>query len=485
MDVVVCGAGPVGLMLSCELALADISVVVLEKRLENSVVPRANGIVGQPVRLLELRGLLAGFSAGRYAGPVPSYPFGDVLMDLSLIPDVRLPALLIPQPELERLLADRAVELGATIRRGHEVTAFSQSADRVTVQVRQDDDSYELSPRYLVGCDGGHSVVRQQAGIAFPGSADPEVLRMGHFRAPEAAGLYTNAGLDVPGFGRLQRGWNRTPRGAVLAMSLQPGVVIAGVREPGEAPRDKASLTLPELQASARRVLGGELPLGEPIWLSQVVVQGRLAQRYRDGRVFLAGDAAHLFPAGGALTVGLPDAVNLGWKLAAALIDRADLLDTYEAERRPIAKRALLQTRAQAALTQAAGDNGVALRELLGELLTYAGPLRHLVALMDGSDRRFDTIPGGHPLTGRFVPALPLKSFLRNGKPILLDLADRPAVRAIADGWPVEVVIRPYDARPTAALLVRPDGYVAWAGDERDLDGLHAAVARWCLPYPP
>jgi hypothetical protein len=250
-------------------------------------------------------------------------------------------------------------------------------------------------------------------------------------------------------------------------MSLQPGVLIAGVREAGEV-SDSSSLTVDELQASARRVLGGALPLGEPIWLSRVVAQGRLADRYRDRRIFLAGDAAHLFPAGGALTVGLPDAVNLGWKLAAALRGGPDLLDTYEPERRPVASRALLQTRAQAALTQVAGDHGVALRSLLGELLAYSEPLRHMVRLMDGSDTRYSTITCDHPLAGNFVPDLGVDALLSAGKPVL--------VNATAEDYAVDTAV----VSSAEPMLVRPDGYVAWAGT--DAAALRAALARWCSP---
>src|SRR5690606_22710678 len=329
----------------------------------------------------------------------------------------------------------------------------------------------EIRARYVVGCDGGRSRVRELAGIGFPGTTDDEVLRLGHFRFDGDTSLF-----EAPETGGLRQGWNRTPHGRVLLTSLQPGVLVAGVRERGELA--EGPVTIEDFRAAVRRVLGRELPLGPPIWLSSTVAQARLADRYRSGRVFLAGDAAHLFPAGGsALNVGMTDAANLAWKLAAALHGGAPggLLDTYESERRPAGERTLTQTRAQAVLDRLDGEDGTALRTLLGEVFAYDQPVRHLAALLHGSDVRYGS--GGHPLTGRFVPDLALADgrrvaeLMRRARPVLLDLG--AGVTVGGDG--IDVVEARADDPPADALLIRPDGYVAWAGAE----GLAEAAGRW------
>ncbi|MFI6918807.1 FAD-dependent oxidoreductase [Nonomuraea spiralis] len=486
-DVMIVGAGPVGLMLAGELALAGLRPIVLEKRPEPSELPKANGLGGQIVELLDHRGLLERLSEGSaFAGRPPGFPFGGVPLRFAGHDDMPLRLLLIQQPRLEGLLAERAEQLGAEIRRGCEVTGLAQDAEGVTLEL----STGRTRARYVVGCDGGHSTVRALAGIGFPGTTDDEVLRLGHF-AGDVPGPFED--LPVEG---LRPGWNRTPTGRLLLTSLQSGVLIAGVRERG-APPD-GPVTMEDFRAAVRRVIGADLPLGEPIWLSSTVAQARLAERYRAGRVFLAGDAAHLFPAGGsALNVGMTEAANLAWKLAAVLRGRvpAGLLDTYEGERRPVAGRALAQTRAQVALERAPGEDGAALRALLGELFAYEQPLRHLAALLHGSDTRYP--PEGeraHPLTGRFVSDLRLSTaggerrvaeLMRAGRPVLLDLRDGPgeALTGPHDGtgpdrpgggW-IDVVRARCAEPPADVLLIRPDGYVAWAGT----DGLAEATREW------
>ncbi|MFF0772088.1 FAD-dependent monooxygenase [Nonomuraea wenchangensis] len=465
-NVLIVGAGPVGLMLACELSLAGVRPIVLDKHPVIGDLPKANGLVGQIVETLDHRGLLERFSAGSpYAGPAPGFPFASVPLRFEGVPGIPLRVLVIQQPRLERLLDERARELGADIRRGCEVLALAQDEEGVTLTTGQG----ELRARYAVGCDGGHSLVREAAGIGFPGDTDTERLIIGHFRTDAR-----EAGVEP--------GWTRSPHGRVLLNSLRPGVLVAGIRERGAPPR--GPVTLEMFQAALRRHLGRELPLGEPIWLSSTVAQARLAERYRAGRVFLAGDAAHLFPAGGsALNAGMTDAVNLGWKLAAVLRGRVpeELLDTYEAERRPAGARTLTQARAQAAVDRVDGEDGAALRELLGELFAFEEPVRHLAGLLYDSGVRYD--PGAadaHPTVGRLVPDLELADgrrvaeLLRSGRPVLLDLGGGTDGLTADDDW-IEVVHAAAERPPADALLIRPDGYVAWAGAA----GLAGAAGRW------
>ncbi|MGW7532436.1 FAD-dependent monooxygenase [Amycolatopsis sp. NPDC054798] len=476
-EVVIIGAGPVGLMLACELSLTGVVPVVLDKRPGPGEVPKANGLGGQIIELLDHRGLLERLSAGSpFCGVPPGFPFGSVPLRFAGADGIPLRLLMIQQPRLERLLGERADELGVRIRWGHELTSLTQHQTGVTL----DGAGFRLEAGYVVGCDGGRSRVRELAGIDFPGTTDDEVLRLGHFATDTRTGVF-----DSPDMTGLRPGWNRTEGGRLILASLQPGVHLVGVREKGT--RTPGPVTLGEFQAAVRRVLGRDLPLGEPTWLSSTVAQARLAEHYRAGRVFLAGDAAHLFPAGGSsLNIGMMDAVNLGWKLSARLHGRGpeDLLDTYESERRPAAERALVHTRAQAALDRLEGEDGEALRTLLTEVFAYEQPLRHLADLLHGSDTPYAAT--GQPLVGRLVPDLPLTTgtgarrvaeLMRRGRPVLLDLGAETRLNGGQDDW-IDVVKAHCDDPPADALLIRPDGNVAWAG----ADGLTKAIKTWFAP---
>ncbi|GAB3399382.1 FAD-dependent monooxygenase family protein [Flindersiella endophytica] len=494
-DVVVAGAGPVGLMLACELRLAGVRPVVLERRAEPAEIPKANGLGGQIIELLDYRGLLDRFRAeASFTGRFPGFPFGSVPLNFAQLEQSPLIGMAIQQPRIEALLDRRAVELDTEIRRGHELLAFAQDDTGVTIDVRSPEGEYRLRTRYLVGCDGARSPVREQAGIGFPGTTDPEVLRLGHFAAPDAGGIFDDPEIEVPRIGRLRPGWNRTPTGRLIVTTLRPGAHIVGVRETGHLPTDTTPISQEEFRASVRRVLGADLPLGEPIWLSRTVSQARLVETYRAGRVLLAGDAAHLFPAGGsALNVGMLDTVNLGWKLAAQIHGWAPphLLDTYHTERHPVAARTLMQTRAQAALDRAAGEEGEALRALLTELVQFEEPLRHLGNLLHGADTRYP-MPGGgsHPLIGQLTPDLLLTAadgspiqmaeLLHTTKSILIDLTGHDLGEA--NSWTNRITIyRAHSTQPPAkALLVRPDGHVAWAHSSDA--SLTEALTHWLGP---
>jgi 2-polyprenyl-6-methoxyphenol hydroxylase-like FAD-dependent oxidoreductase len=385
----------------------------------------------------------------------------------------------LPQPRLERLLGERARELGAGIRRGHEVARVSQDDATVAADVRGPDGPYQVRARYLVGCDGAHSRVRDTAGIPFPGTTYPEVNRLAQVTLPDSVTRLGNGDLDVPGLGRIRAGFTRTDRGVFGFGSLTSGVLLLQTTEdePAEVD-DDAPMTLAEFQDSIRRVLGADLPLGDVTRLSRYGFQARQAERYRDGRILLAGDAAHQFPATGiGINFGMLDAVNLAWKLAADIGGwaPAGLLDSYHRERHFAGARALLQTQAQVALRRGHDPAAQALRELFLELLADEQPLRRMGALIAGTDIRYPMPgPSQHALAGTFTPDLTLHTdqgttsvaeLMHPARPILLDLADRLDLRETARDWQhrIDICTAQTDQRPADALLIRPDAHIAWA----------------------
>jgi 2-polyprenyl-6-methoxyphenol hydroxylase-like FAD-dependent oxidoreductase len=508
-DVVIVGAGPTGLMLAIELCLAGVRPVVLERLTAISEIPKGNGLVGHIVPALDHRGLLDRLRAGAtYAGPVPSFSFGPLRLELFRLGVSPLHVLAIPQRRLEQRLEDRLRELGGSVRRGHDVTDLVQDADRVVVMARGPAGQHQLQASYAVGCDGAHSLVRKLAGIGFPGVTSGVVMRIGRVTLPTARIVPGTGEIELPDAGRLRLAEQvRTSGGgysvaalASLDATAAPDTYIVSTREQaGDVDLDEP-MSLAELSASVRRVIGADVPMTEPQWLTRTVGNSRQADLYQAGRALLAGDAAHVFGAGGSLNVGLLDALNLGWKLAAEVSGSAPdgVLASYHTERHAAGRQYLMQARAQKALS-GDGEEAQALRDLIGELLTYPDVLRHLGELVEGSVIRYD-MPAGracpHPLTGSFVPDLGLKTAgrktrvaerMRAGGFVLLDLTSGGRVAATAADWGDHVPIVQAEPLskpvPADALLIRPDGYVAWASGPGDADaaaGLQDALAAWC-----
>ncbi|MGC4852868.1 FAD-dependent monooxygenase [Micromonospora sp. DT4] len=491
IDVLIVGAGPNGLMLACELALAGVHPVVLERQPTPGGEPRANGLVGQVVRLLDRRGLYARLSGdGAPPSPQPAFTFGAFPLDLTMLADNPHYVLGVPQAQLEATLAARAAELGVDLRRGHEVVHLRQRPDAVEVDLA---DGTRLTALFLVGADGGRSVVRRIAGIEFPGvTNDRSVSRTATVTVPASFLDPETGGLLAPGYGIVPPFQHtRTPRGLIAWAPFPGRPALVSTTEWPDAASDETPMTLAELRASVARVLGVDLPLGAPDGpglLRRLTGRNtRIAARYRAARVLLVGDAAHVHPAigGPGLNLGLQDAANLGWKLAATVRGWAPpgLLDTYETERRPVAERVVMSTQAQSALI-GPGEEITGLRALFAELLRKPEVTGHVAALMSGADVRYPADPAD-PLAGRSAPdlivhgdrgAVRLAELTRTARPLLLDSTGTWA--AVAAPWRdrVDVVTGPLEGTPATALLVRPDCFVAWSAG--DADTLRAALTR-------
>ncbi|WP_433325209.1 FAD-dependent monooxygenase [Spirillospora sp. CA-294931] len=461
-QVAVVGAGPTGLMLAGELRLGGAGVVVVERLAAPVTESRASTLHARTMEIFDQRGLLEplGVPPVQRAGH-----FGGVPLDLGGAP-TRFPGQWkVPQARVEELLAHWATGLGAEIRRGHEVTGLTAGPDRVTVDVTGPAGSYDLAAEYVVGCDGEGGAVRRLAGIGFPGrDAARELLA-----------------ADVAGIAIRDRRFERLPGGTAVAARRPDGVTRVMVAEHGRpAARRAGRPSFDRVRAAWLRVTGEDIGGGSALWLHAFGDASRLAERYRAGRVLLAGDAAHRqLPAGGqAVNLGVQDAANLGWKLAAQVRGDAPdgLLDTYHDERHATGRRVLRAIEAQALLLLG-GPEIDPLRAVLAELIGRPEAEARLAATISGLDVRYE--PGPHPLVGARMPHLALDTgagtvetaaLLRGGRGVLLDLSAQPALGKAAAGWAGRVDLVTAARHPGGpvegldAVLLRPDGHVAWTG---------------------
>jgi 3-(3-hydroxy-phenyl)propionate hydroxylase len=476
--VVIVGAGPTGMMLAGELRLAGVDVVVVERSPAREFAgSRAGGLHARTIEVLDQRGIADRFIAAGKTMQIQS--FAGVRLDISDFPTRHPYGLALPQRESERILGGWIDELSVPVVRAREVTGVTQDDDGVDVRLA---DGRSLRAAYLVGCDGGRSLVRKAAGIEFPG-----------YEASISSLLAEVELRDEPEWG-IRYDENGTQAISKLDGGTRVGVVVSE-RYAGQT----GEPTLQELSRALVGAWGTDYGVHSPTSISRFTDATRQAASYRRGRVLLAGDAAHVhYPVGGqGLNLGVQDAVNLGWKLAAVVKGTAPqgLLDTYHAERHPVAARMLRTTMAATALTRADARLD-ALRDVLSEIVGMDEPRKHLAAVISGLDIRYD-LGEGHPLLGRRMPDLdlvtgegPLRVFtaLRDAEPVLLDLHEcggfdvRPwegRVRQIgasyAGRWELPVV---GSVPAPAAVLVRPDGYVAWVGDHTEV-GLPEALATW------
>jgi 2-polyprenyl-6-methoxyphenol hydroxylase-like FAD-dependent oxidoreductase len=497
-DVVIAGAGPNGLMLACELALGGVQPVVLDRLPARGTDLKANGFVGQVVRQLDMRGLYPALS-GCAEPPEPAHEwmFAGLPLNFVGLADRPVYGLRIPQPRMVEILERQASELGVEIRWGHELIGLTATDDRVALTIATADGEYRMDAGYLVGADGGRSTVRKQSGIDFPGHTAGTVSRVAHVHLPQQIRVL-EGGVEIAGYGFLPFRHNRLERGVVMIMMMDPARPMIGTIEYGHTPGSAdGPMSLVELRGSLQRILGVDVPIEEPRWdgpKANLRIDGqntRQADRYRDGRILLVGDAAHVHsPLGGpGLNLGMSDAVNLGWKLAAEINGTAPtgLLDSYESERHPVGQRVMMQSQSQLAL-MSPGPEITSMRELFGELLQIPAVVQHLGNLLAGSDLRYD-VGDDHRLSGRLVPDLALDDgrrvaeLLHTARSLLLDFTGGRAAE-VAKDWTdrVDIVEAAIAAAPAQAILIRPDGYVAWAADTftaDDANRLTTQLRRW------
>ena len=476
--VVVVGGGPTGLTLASELALAGVDVAILERRNNQDLVgQRAGGLHARTIEIFDQRGIADRFLSEGQTAQVAGFAW--IRLDISDFPTRHNYGLALRQKDIERILAAWVDELAVRVYRGREVTGFTQHESGVDVHL-SDGDS--LRAHYLVGCDGGRSVIRKAADITFPGwgpTAGTLIAEVEMVEEPQW-GLHHD-GNGIYAFGKLEN--EATVRVMVPEVRL-------GSSEP----------TLDDLREALIALFGTEYGVHNPTSISRFTDTARQAASYRKGRVLLAGDAAHVHPpvGGQGLNIGVQDAVNLGWKLAQVVNGTSpeSLLDTYHAERHPVAARVLHNTMAQMALLQPLDDRLKAVRDMLSELLNMAEPRKTFAAMMSGLDVRYD-FGEGHPLLGRRMPDLDLNTasgtlrvftLLYDARPLLLNFDERNAFDITPWADRVQVIDATYNGAwelpalgaisDPRAVLIRPDGHVAWVGDGTQA-GLIDALTTW------
>jgi 2-polyprenyl-6-methoxyphenol hydroxylase-like FAD-dependent oxidoreductase len=492
--VVIAGGGPTGLMLAGELALAGVDVAIVERRASQDLPgSRAGGLHSRTIEILDQRGIADRFLAEGQVAQVAA--FASVRLDISDFPTRHPYGLGLWQNHIERILADWVGELAVTIYRGRDVTGFAQDETGVDVELS---DGQSLRADYLVGCDGGRSLIRKVAGIEFPGwdaTTSALIAQVEMTEEPVLGIRRTPSGMHA--LGKVE--YEIKDGEVVYTTGGTVGVMLT------ESQLGTSEPTLRDLSEGLIAVYGTDYGIHSPTWISRFTDMTRQAAAYRKGRVLLAGDAAHVHsPVGGqGLNTGVQDAVNLGWKLAQVVhrTSPESLLDTYHAERHPVAARVLRNTMAQTALMRV-DDRIEALRETVSQLLSMEEPRKRFAAMMSGLDIHYD-LGEGHPLLGRRMPDLdlvtadgPVRMFtlLHDARPVLLDLgapgsldiapwSDR--VRLIdaehAGEWELPVV---GSVTAPTAVLIRPDGYVAWVGERTDV-GLTDALTTWFSSSPP
>ncbi len=478
--VVIAGGGPTGLMLAGELALAGVNVAIVERRASQDLDgSRAGGLHARTIEVLDQRGIAERFlSAGQVH---PALGFSGTVLDISDFPTRHNYLLALWQSQFEPILADWVGELGVPILRGRAVVGVAQDDTGVDVALSA---GQSLRAEYLVGCDGGRSLVRKAAGIDFVGLD------------PSTSWMIAEVEMDEPKLGMRREGGgigpvNRAEGGGPFRVALTEGH-IAHTSEP----------TLEDLSEALISAYGTDFGVRSPTWISRFTDMSRQAASYRYGRVLLAGDAAHVHPpqGGQGLNTGVQDAVNLGWKLAQVVNKTApaSLLDTYHAERHPVGARVLHNTMAQVALSSP-DDRHQALRDTMSELLSMDEPRRRIAAMLSGLDIHYD-LGEGHPLLGRRMPDLDLVTangslwvftLLHAARPVLLNLGEPGSVDITPWADRVQVIDATYGGRwelpvlgvvtAPIAVLMRPDGYVAWVGDHTHL-GLPDALTTWFGP---
>jgi 3-(3-hydroxy-phenyl)propionate hydroxylase len=479
--VVIAGGGPTGLMLAGELALAGVDVAIVERRASQDLIgSRAGGLHSRTIEVLDQRGIADRFLAEGQVAQVTGFAW--IPLDLSDFPTRHPYGLALVQNHIERILAGWVGELGVPIYRGRDVTGCTQDDTGVDVELSE---GQSLRVDYLVGCDGGRSLIRKAAGIEFPGW-DPSI---------------SNLIAEVEMSEEPEWGTRRDDKGIHALRRLEDGKRV-GVMVTEQHPGSVDEPTLRDLREALIAVYGTDYGVHSPTSISRFTDMTRQAASYRNGRVLLAGDAAHVhYPVGGqGLNIGVQDAVNLGWKLGQVVKGASpeSLLDTYHAERHPVAARVLQSTMAQTALLRP-DDRVDALRDIVSELLRMEEPRKRIAGMMSGLDIHYD-LGEGHPLLGRRMPDLdlitqggPLRVFplLHEARPVLLNLVEPGGLDITPWADRVQMIDAEYAGRwelpvlgivaaPTA-VLIRPDGYVAWVGDRTHL-GLHDALTTWFGP---